>query len=297
MQLLRIRLICRGGGKKYILYPFGTIGMMTKNVLNEQFNIQPAYILDNYLCNTNKNIKPLQFLNEIDMNNYLVLLTSESAEQLEFIRNDIYKICPRDRVVEMFERVQHWDTRISFIRKFAEIVREQKMSGSVAECGVFQGHLARCINEFFCDKKLYLFDSFESFSEDDMQEERKFNFSQEMDNVKGWLKDTSVAKVMSKMSYPDNIVVKKGYIPDTLEGVEDEFCFVHLDMDVYKPTTHALRFFYPRMVKGGVILMHDYYAQEWLGIKRAVEEFEAELSMKLPRIPAGDDFSMAIIKA
>lgn len=46
---------------------------------------------------------------------------------------------------------------------------------------------------------------------------------------------------MDKMPHPGQIVVKDGDIPDTFESdcANDEFCFVHLDMDLYKPTLEA----------------------------------------------------------
>ena len=55
-------------------------------------------------------------------------------------------------------------------------------------------------------------------------------------------------------------IIATGYFPrDTGHEVANErFSFVHLDMDYYDGTLAALEFFWPRMVKGGVILTHDY---------------------------------------
>ena len=39
-----------------------------------------------------------------------------------------------------------------------------------------------------------------------------------------------------------------------------------------KATTAALNFFYPRMAKGGVIIIHDYN-HNWDGIPKAVDAF------------------------
>lgn len=42
-----------------------------------------------------------------------------------------------------------------------------------------------------------------------------------------------------------------------MKGIEDSFCFVSLDMDLYKPTYEGLHYFYPRLNHGGYIFIHD----------------------------------------
>ncbi len=48
---------------------------------------------------------------------------------------------------------------------------------------------------------------------------------------------------------------------------------MHLDADIYEATLDGLKFFYPRMPKGGIILIHDYNALHLVGIKKAIDEF------------------------
>ena len=62
------------------------------------------------------------------------------------------------------------------------------------------------------------------------------------------------------------------------EIIEKSFCFVHLDVDLYKSTIDALRFFFPKMVQGGVILIHDFHSD---GIQKAFEEFKNENKIHL----------------
>lgn len=40
----------------------------------------------------------------------------------------------------------------------------------------------------------------------------------------GTLKDTSIEMVMKKMKFPENVVVKKGFIPNTIKGITERFC-------------------------------------------------------------------------
>ena len=35
----------------------------------------------------------------------------------------------------------------------------------------------------------------------------------------------------------------------------------------------ALEFFYPRMPRGGMLILHDYSSEIWVGATRAIDEF------------------------
>ena len=47
------------GHNKFVIYPFGDIGVLTKYILNNVFNINEEYIIDNSQAN-NQNIFSLQ---------------------------------------------------------------------------------------------------------------------------------------------------------------------------------------------------------------------------------------------
>jgi len=96
------------------------------------------------------------------------------------------------------------------------------------------------------------------------------------------------------MAHPEQVVIKKGYVPDTFIGLESErFAFVNLDMDLFRPQLDALRFFCPRMSKGGVILVHDYYDTVYCeSVRAAVDEAALEYSFK--KLPIGNDCSIAL---
>lgn len=138
--------------------------------------------------------------------------------------------------------------RIRFCEDFAAIVYDKGMMGSVAEAGVFQGEFAAVINRSFPDRKLFLFDTFEGFDKRDILYEERNHYS---NSKEGHLSITSEELVLSKMPYPGKCVIKKGYFPESACDVDEKFCFVNLDMDLYKPTLEGLRFFYPSMIRGG----------------------------------------------
>ena len=156
------------------------------------------------------------------------------------------------------------DERIIVAKRCIDILKERGISGSVAEAGVYKGEFAKHLNYYFPDRKIYLFDTFEGFD---------VNRDDVPDRDKEMFRDTSVDLVLSKMRYPENCVVMKGYFPDTGADIDDSFCLVSLDCDLYEPTINGLEFFYPKLVKGGYIIVHDFGNHYYPDVKRAVYEF------------------------
>ena len=150
-----------------------------------------------------------------------------------------------------------------------EEIMLNNVTGNLAELGVYKGEFAKRLNFLFPDRKLYLFDTFQGFEKKDVETEVAAGFSTGEQNFS----DTSVDLVLSKMVNAANCIVKKGFFPDTANGIEDRFCFVSLDADVYEPIYAGLSFFYPRLEKGGYIFVHDFNNDGYNGVRKAVVDF------------------------
>lgn len=154
-----------------------------------------------------------------------------------------------------------------------------KINGDIAEVGVFQGGSAKLICEARSENKnVHLFDTFEG-----LPETTKFDgklqigeYSAVFEDAKKYLKDYS------------NLHLHKGTFPDTARPIIGRsFSFVHLDVDTYVSTLECIKFFYPLMSKGGVILSHDYTINRSLSgpVKKAFTEFffdKTETVMEFP---------------
>lgn len=67
--------------------------------------------------------------------------------------------------------------------------------------------------------------------------------------------DEPVQEVLGKMQAKESCIIRKGYFPDTVAGLEYEnYCLVSLDADLNKPILAGLEYFYPKLVAGGYIL-------------------------------------------
>jgi len=150
--------------------------------------------------------------------------------------------------------------------------------GAAAELGVYRGFFARCINLLLPDRKLYLFDSFAGFGETAGASE----------SFQAAHANTSVQKVLDIMPYPDRVTVKPGFFPASLDGLEERFCLVSLDVDFYETTLEGLRYFWPRLEKGGYLLLHDWGNPKLPGVSEALKQYEKETGASIPAVPLCD---------
>ncbi len=198
---------------------------------------------------------------------------------------------PEERIICRFVDLNNRASR-DFLEKIAMILEDKAVPGAVAELGVYRGDFAKVINTVFPDRKLYLFDTFEGFPEEDMNYETENHL---LLNTVGKLSNTSVEYVMSRMPHPERCVIRKGYFPETAAGLEEErYAFVNIDVDLYKPILAGLEYFWPRMAENGYIFVHDYFSFSYAGTKKAIEEFSERYHVGFT--PIGDTLSVAFVK-
>jgi O-methyltransferase len=177
------------------------------------------------------------------------------------------------------EIVVHTDyTRFALVGVALERLRSEKISGHLAEVGVYRGELSRFIHRVDPDRRLYLFDTFEGFPSQDLEDQGRIDTR---------FQDTSVDQVLRTIGDSTNVVIKKGRVPETLADLgAEQFAFLLLDLDLYNPTLSSLQFFYPRLTSGAYVLVHDYNSPESHGAcKRALDEFIVGKPEKVIDVP------------
>lgn len=180
--------------------------------------------------------------------------------------------------------------RIRALERYKDMCDLYGMTGSIAEVGVFQGDFAKHMNALFPESRLYLYDTFEGFARQDVAREENISTVETYHHYA----NTTIETVLSKLPYPDKAVVRKGFFPDTATGEDDKYVFVNLDADLYAPTLAGLEYFWPKMVPGGIIFVHDFFAPEFTGVKKAVTEFMD--SHRINISPIGDYRTVSIAK-
>jgi O-methyltransferase len=160
----------------------------------------------------------------------------------------------------------------------------QDVAGDAAECGTYKGASALRICMAFrgSDRLVHLFDSFAGLPAPEPCDGDYW--------VVGALRAPEES-LQTTLAGFDNYRVYKGWIPERFQDVADRnFSFVHVDVDLYRPTLDSLEFFYPRMSPGGLMLMDDYGFTSCPGAKRAADEFFAHRPESIVMLPTGQSF-------
>lgn len=287
--------------QKIIIFGAGDLGQYFYRKYSDVFNI--LFYVDNLRYAPEAVVPILHPLAIKDTDFDMIYIASAHGLEEIYVQlvNDLG--VPKEKInrvwAEAFVPECFIEPRIRFLEDYAQFCYLHNKEGACAEVGVCRGDFAKEINRVFPDKKVYLFDTFEGFDGRDLQKEQEINTNYSA--LDSWIADgsmdftnTSVELVKNRMPHKNNVIIKKGFFSETFDlDVEERFLFVNLDTDLYQPIKNGLEIFYPRMVKGGVILVHDYFSM-LEGVEKAVEEFLAK--NKLSAIPIGDRMSIAIIK-
>ena len=159
-----------------------------------------------------------------------------------------------------------------------------KLAGDVAEVGVYKGGTARMLAKIFAPtgKTVHLFDTFAGMPAVDPARDL---------HHAGDFSDVSLEGVSEYLSDCPNVRLYQGFFPATSGPIEGStFCFVHADVDIYQSVLDCCRFFYPRLVAGGVLIFDDYGRNSCPGAKAAVDEFFADKAEQPVYVPTGQAF-------
>lgn len=163
--------------------------------------------------------------------------------------------------------------------------------GAMAELGVYKGETALLLHTLAPNRLLHLFDTFEGFREDDLIKETGEATTYKPHHFA----DTSVESVKERLQNHHNIKFYKGNFAEQCHSVENEkFALVSIDVDLAKPTAKGLRFFYPRLLPGGLIFIHDYNPK-WPELMRVVDDFLKEIPENAV-LASDKDSSLIIVK-
>jgi hypothetical protein len=185
---------------------------------------------------------------------------------------------------------------------------KSEIPGDYVECGVWKGGAvgmmaAANLKHGKSRRKLHLFDSFDDICEPDPEKDGKFavedmkrltnpsfNPTGKVEAIKGVYDqfgghgtiDACNELLVEKVHYPkENIIYHKGWFQDTLKldaSQIDQIAILRLDGDWYDSVKICLEYLYPKVSKGGMIVIDDYGYYE--GCTKAVDEYLKENKIK-----------------
>lgn len=185
----------------------------------------------------------------------LMLLVSADAEDDQTLKYIVYRADFRGEVMSLFDFFKEFSPKTAVLRK------------------------------------LYLFDTFTGYDARDIKKEEELKLSDAKAGEYAFTPkeyEKLDELILGRMPYKDQVVIKKGWFPQTVLDLEDEkYALVHMDTGLYNPTYSGIQYFFPRMSRGGVILLSGYEDGKKSGVRMAVEDLEARYGAFLIT-PLGD---------
>jgi hypothetical protein len=169
-----------------------------------------------------------------------------------------------------------------FIAHYELYKRILNVPGAIVECGVFKGAslsrfaMFRQLLEGSGARQIIGFDIFGEFPEtsfaEDKQKRAEFIASAGRESITPEMLDN----ILKRKGCGENVQLIAGDICTTVpsfvrNNTAFEIALLNLDTDIYEPAVTILQEFWPRLVKGGVLLLDDYGV--FPGETKAVDDY------------------------
>ena len=149
--------------------------------------------------------------------------------------------------------------------------------GDFVELGCYKGDTSLMLAEVVEKpvenfvKKLWIYDSFEGLPEKQTADESAVGENFKQGELYVSRREVKERFLRAGLAVP---VIKKAWFKDlTEEDLPEEIAFSFLDGDFYESIRDSLRLVGPRMVSGGVVIVHDYNNPALPGVAKAVDEW------------------------
>ena len=172
----------------------------------------------------------------------------------------------------------------SVIVAYKHIIKNN-IQGDFVECGIWKGGniilLKKLLENQNLKRNVIGYDTFLGMPEPSAKDEKVLGKIKdakslfEIKNPKGWCY-SSIEEVKENIKRTCNnmegVKLIKGKVEDTLkENVPEKISLLRLDTDFYESTKIELEILYPKLEKGGILIIDDY--GNWKGAKKAVDEY------------------------
>lgn len=222
----------------------------------------------------------------------VIVIAALDAMTANSLRYTVIKAGYTQDILFLHELCEQFSVRGAALRHLADRLNALGVSGAVAELGCYRGDVSWQLNALMPERTLYLFDTFDGFDPRDLAAET----AQGLPAVPGYrFKDAKAAELPNRLPCPDRAVIKKGWFPETALDLEEErYALAWLDAGLYAPTAAALKYFFPRMSQGGVIVVCGLADPAYPGPAKALQDVEAQYGAFL-MLPLGDVKGTALI--
>lgn len=209
-----------------------------------------------------------------------MIIAASTAEDDERVKYMIYRSDFRGEVVSLHDFFKGFSGKTAALRKLAWRLQELGVPGAAVDLGCGYGDISWQMNALMPERKLFLFDTFTGYDPRDIATEQELSLSDAKAGQYAFspnLAGRSEQLLLERMPSPEMVTVVKGWFPESAAGLEDqEFALVHMDAGLYRPTYSGLRYFFPRMSRGGVIFVSGYENGRTESVRKAVSDLERQ---------------------
>ncbi len=194
--------------------------------------------------------------------------------------------------IDIYQRCKHATMtsveRMYALYKAVEYIVDADIPGAFVECGVWRGGsvmlmAATLLAKGISDRKIYLYDTFDGMAAPTENDRDLNNISatSQLEAATDRANDfiwcfaalDEVKSNLRQIGYPEsNYVFVPGKVEESLVlTLPDDIALLRLDTDWYESTRAELEQLYPRLNRGGVLIIDDY--GHWKGARQAVDEY------------------------
>lgn len=230
------------------------------------------------------------------------IVRSTGFDLVRYRRDDQVGISPDydELIVETIRLVRPFTQtspqRIASLCDAIRYIVKAQIPGDIVECGVWRGGSMVAIARTLLEtgdtaRNLFLYDTFEGMPQPGEKDvtysgtsaSTLMHQSRKDDSLSIWCYAPleQVKSLVCGVGYPrEKIHFVQGKVEDTISHIVPErIALLRLDTDWYESTRHELIHLFPRLSKGGVLIVDDY--GHWQGSRQAVDDYLAESGAKL----------------
>jgi hypothetical protein len=202
-----------------------------------------------------------------------------------YLSSDVSRIGKLIAHYELYKRINH-------------------LKGDFIECGVFKGiSLIRfaSFRNLFDDKtrKIIGFDVFGKFPQTDYVPDKKLRMNFVKNAGNEGISTNQLKTILSKKGLRKKTELIQGDVTVTVpkylkKHPKLKIAILNLDTDIYEPAVTILENFYPKIVKGGILILDDYGV--FKGETKAVDDYFKGGKVKIQKFPFSKTPSFIIKK-
>jgi hypothetical protein len=162
--------------------------------------------------------------------------------------------------------------------RLAVEVSAHRVAGALIDCGVWNGGSTVLLAAGAPEREVWAFDSFEGLPAPGALDEQPAWWAGE---VRGY--EEMLREAMRECAPRSDLHVMKGWFEETFPVAErqiDDVAVLHADGDWYDSVRLTLEVFYPKLARGGYVVIDDYGG--FKGARRATDEFRDNHRIRAP---------------